>query len=264
MKQTYITIHHKQLLASIALALALGLPVMPAYAQSPTVSVTAGARTAARDQATITRLKNRADAEITRRLTALNALLTKINAMVRLTSDQKTGFTNGIQGQITSLTNLRTKIDADTDIATLRTDVQSIVQSYRIFALYLPQVEILSHADRALTIIGEMNSISTKLQSRIDAAKSAGNDTTSLQSLMTDRTSKLADASTQAQNAINAVLPLVPSGYPGNKPTLQSARSMLQTARGDMQAAEKDATQVRQGLKGMKKPSTTPTATPTP
>ena len=237
---------------------------LPVYAQSPTVSVTPSAQSALRSQAVINRLKGRADAEITRRVTALNRILDKINAMKRLTADQKTTFTNGIQGQISSLTNLKTKIDADTDLSTLRTDVQSIVKSYRIFALYLPQVNIMSNADRALAIIAEMSTISTKLQTRIDAAKSAGNDTTAMQSLMTDRASKLADATTQAQNALNTVVPLTPDGYPGNKTTLLSARTMLQTVRSDLKAAESDATTVRQDLHSMKKTTATSTATPTP
>lgn len=232
----------------------------PAFAQSPTMST--GARGTARLESNITRLKTRGDAEIDRRVTALNTLVTKIGAMKRLTDAQTATFTSGIQGQVAILTALKTKIDADTDIAVLRTDVQSIIKSYRIFALYMPQVAIMSHADRMLAIIDEMNQISGKLQKRIDAAKSAGHDITSMVALMTDRANKLSDASTQAENALNAVLPLTPAGYPGNKATLMSARTMLQTGRADLVAAEKDASQVRQTLKSFGKVS--PSLSPTP
>jgi hypothetical protein len=61
-------------------------------------------------------------------------------------------------------------------------------------------------------------------------------------------TTKLTNAKTQATDAINAVLPLTPDGYPGNKTTLQSARSMLVMARQDIQAAHKDEQQIRQDL----------------
>jgi hypothetical protein len=206
----------------------------PVYAQTPAT------RGAVRLEANVSRLKTRADAEITRRITALNGLITKINAMVRLTSDQKTTFGSGINGQISSLNTLKTKIDADTDIVTLRTDVQSIVTEYRIFVVYLPQVNIMSNADRILALVDEMNAISTKLQTRLG---------TTTNPLMTDRAAKLADATTQANNAISAVVPLTPSGYPGNKTTMISARTMLQTARQDLVTAEKDATQIRQALK---------------
>jgi hypothetical protein len=66
---------------------------------------------------------------------------------------------------------------------------------------------------------------------------------------MSDRTAKLSDATTQATNALNAVVPLTPDGYPGNKTTLESARTMLQTVRTDLKTAESDASQIRKLLK---------------
>lgn len=225
----------KKLILCMIAVLALGTSSV--YAQTPAT------RGAARQETNMTRLKTRADAEITRRVDALNQLLTKINAMARITSDQKTTFANGINGQVSTLNTLKAKIDADTDIAILRTDVQSIVKAYRIFALYMPQVNIMAHADRLLALVDEMNAISTKLQTRLGGATNP---------LMTDRAAKLADATTQANNAIAAVTPLTPDGYPGNKTTLQSAQKMLQTARQDLVAAEKDATQIRQSLKSLK------------
>jgi hypothetical protein len=234
----------KKLFMLLIVFFTLGTPV--SFAQTPTNT---GTKSAVLQAAAISRLKTRADAEITRRINALSSLVTKINAMTRLTSDQKTTFSTGIQGQVTSLTDLKTKIDADTDLATLRTDVQSIVKSYRIFVVYMPQVNIMSVADRILAIIGDMNTISTKLQTRIDTAKAAGKDTTAMASLMTDHAAKLTDATTQATNALSAVVPLTPDGYPGNKTTLESARTMLQNSRTDLKTAMSDATQMRQLLK---------------
>lgn len=213
------------------------------YAQKPAT------RTAVQQETVISKLKTRADAEITRRINALTKLLEKINAMKRLTAAQKTAFTSGINAQITSMNTLKAKIDADTDIATLRTDVQSIVKSYRIFALYMPQINIVAHADRILDVIEDMNAISGRLQKRIDEAKTAGKDTSAMQSLMTDRAAKLKDAATQADRAIAAVIALTPDGFPGNKTTLQSAQKMLQVARQDLVDALKDMQQIRELLR---------------
>jgi len=233
----------KKLILIFVASLLLGVPAVMAQAPSGVST-----KAVVREDAAISRLKTRADAEITRRVNSLTALLTKINAMKRLTPDQKMTFTNGIEGQISSLNALKNKIDADTDITTLRTDVQSIVKAYRIFALYMPQVNIMAHADRILALIDEMNAISAKLQTRIDEAKTAGKDTSSMQSLMTDRAAKLKDAATQANNAIAAVVALTPDGYPGNKTTMQSAQKMLQTARQDLVNALQDMQQIRQLL----------------
>jgi hypothetical protein len=234
----------EKLLILFIVFLSIGTPV--AFAQTPPKT---GTKSAVMQTAAISRLKTRADAEITRRINALNTLTAKINAMKRLTADQKSAFAAGISGQITSLTGLKTKIDADSDLTVLRTDVKSIVASYRIFVLYMPQVHIMSMADRALAIIEQMTAVSSKLQSRIDAAKNAGKETASMVSLMSDRTAKLSDATTQAKNALNAVVPLTPDGYPGNKTTLESARTMLQTVRTDLKTAESDASQIRKLLK---------------
>lgn len=223
------------------LVTSIGTPAV--FAEKPAT------KAAAKQDAVMSRLRTRADAEIDRRIAALTKLLEKINAMKRLTAEQKSAFTNGIQGQITSLNTLKTKIEGDTDIATLRTDVQSIAKAYRIFALYMPQVNIMAHADRILAVIDDMNAISTRLQTRIDEAKAAGKDTTAMQTLMTDRASKLTDATTQANNAIAAVVSLTPDGFPGNKTTLQSAQKMLQTARQDLVKALQDMQQIRELLR---------------
>ncbi len=109
----------------------------------------------------------------------------------------------------------QTKIQNDTDAQTLTTDKQSIVKSYRVYALFMPKIRIIAHADRILEVANEMKAKTTS----------------------TDALSKIADAQTQAQNAINAVSPLTPDGYPGNKTTLDSARGMLRTALADLKTA---------------------------
>src|SRR2546430_118634 len=75
----------------------------------------------------LARLKDLANKELARRLTALQTVINKINGVKRLTSEQKASLTSQVQQDIASLTALQTKIQADTDLTTLRTDVQSIV-----------------------------------------------------------------------------------------------------------------------------------------
>ena len=68
-----------------------------------------------------------------------------------------------IQTQITALNALKAKIDADTDAAILKTDIQSIAQAYRIFMLIIPQGNIAAAADRQATIINALVGIGKKL-----------------------------------------------------------------------------------------------------
>lgn len=222
---------------------------------------------AANQQNRITNLKSRADAEIDRRITSLNKLLTRISGMKRLSSAQISAFTSEIQTEITNLTNLKAKIDADTDLATLQTDVKSIVLSYRVYALFMPQLHILAAADRILEYTDKFTAFATKLQSRITQAQSQGKDVSSLQAALTDMEAKIADAKTQANNAIAEVTPLTPDGYPGNKSTLLDARSKIKAALTDLQGARQDAMTIINGLKGLKgtgvSPAVSQTASPT-
>ena len=209
-------------------------------------------------------LQARADKEITRRLESLQKLITRINEFKKLSAAQKTALTTQVQAQITSLTALQAKIKADTDPATLKTDVQSIIGSYRIYALFMPQIQILGAADRLLTTADEMSSHAATLETKINEAQAKGQNVTDLQTLLADMNAKVTDAKTQGQNAINAVTPLTPDGYPGNKTILQSARQMVVMGIKDLNTARQDARKVIVGLMKFGKIESKPTATPTP
>ncbi len=226
----------------------------------PALFRNAGASTSAAVQAdAVANLKARADQEIDRRITSLNNLITKINAMVRLSASQKTTFTNNIQADITNLTTLKTKIDADTDITTLRTDVKSIVSDYRVYLVFMPQINLLSYADRMSYTVTNMTTILTKLQARVSQAQSAGKNVGNAAALLTSAQNELNDANTQITNVINQVVPLTPAGYPGNETALKSARTTLQTVyTTDLVAGRQNLMSVIQILHGL---GGTPTAT---
>lgn len=223
-----------------------------AAAQTPiTVSLTpqTASPSAGNSQSTLNTLRTKADAEIDRRTLALTNLITKLGTLKKVTPDQRTTFTTNIQTEITNLKTLRTKIDADTDVTTLKTDVGSIITSYRVFALYLPQVSMLAASDKVLNIIDTITPITGKLQTRIQQKQTAGQSVASMQATLTDLQTKLTDASTQANSVITNITPLAPTGYPGNKPALQNARAMLQTAFQDLKTVSSDAKTIIQALK---------------
>lgn len=252
-KHIQSTIIHTAVISGIFVStLTLGVPGV--FAQTVTSpSATRAAMKEARQGQNMDRLKIRAGQEIDRRTASLNKLITTINNIKRLTSDQKSSLVGQIQVEITNLATLKAKIQGDTDLATVKTDVQSVIKSFRVYALFMPKVQIMAHADQIFAIVDDMNKATPKLQTRIDNAKNAGKDVSQAVTAMSDRAAKLADAKTKAQNAIDIVTPLKPEDYPGNKGALQSARDMLKTARGDLKAAYTDAQQVRQQTKGMSK-----------
>ncbi len=221
---------------------------------SPTVAQT--------QQERMNNLKTRADNEVSRRVTSLSSLISRINLMKHLSASQKSTFIASINSQINSLNTLKTKLDNDTDLTTLKTDVQSIVDSYRVFVVYMPQIELLAAADRIDDIAMKLNDLATKLQIRLTSASARGNNITSLETTLKDMTSKVADAVTQYNNVDSSIIPLTPTGYPGNKTTLIAARKMIQTGHQDLVAALQDAKTIIQGLKALQPKTATSSATP--
>jgi hypothetical protein len=260
----------KSIIIGLSVCVALSMSVSSTFAQ---VSVTPQAKVKDRVMPTrgmgattkaenhIENLKTRAQKELTRRLASLNKLATSLPNVKRLSADQKAAMIADVQTQITSLTALQTKINQDTDEATLKADVQSIVSSYRIYGLYMPKIEILVSADKILTTNDALATLAATLQTQITAAQSKGQDVTSLNVTLSDMQAKIADAKTQSHNAITTVTPLTPDGYPANKTSLTSARDMLKVARNDSVTALADAKKI---IKSLVKSTvaTTPAVTP--
>lgn len=226
------------------------------YAAPPIVIGVTSTRSAVVVETRVTNLKVRADREINRRVSSLTSLISKVSQIKRLTDAQKSSLTTQIQAEITSLLSLKAKIDTDTDPTILKTDVQSIVKSYRVYLLYLPQIHIFGAADSILNLATSMSTLASKLQFRINTAQTAGQNVSNLVAYLTDMQAKIADAQTQANAAITLVTPLTPDGYPGNKTQLLAALKDLQTARLDLVAARQDGQKIIQGLKAINLPKT--------
>lgn len=206
--------------------------------------------------ARIANITTRANEEITRRVNALNALSARVNEMERVSAEDKSNLTAGIQSQIAAMNNLQAKIGADAaanNTSSLKTDVDSITSSYRIFALILPQGSIEAAADRVLTISGILSDLSTKFSARISAAAAAGNDVTAASTTLADMDAKTADANTQAQAAISEVASLTPDNgnatiMASNTAALKDAHSKILAAQQDFVAARTDAETIIEDL----------------
>jgi len=210
----------------------------------------------------IENLESRAAHEIDRRLADLSLILTRISTFKHITDSDKASLMLSVKTEITNLKSLKSKIQADTNLATLKADVKSIVDSYRVFVLFIPKIHLLAATDRMLSIADELTSLSVKLQAKIQSAKTAGKDVASLQELLDDITNKVADTKSLASTVQSTVTPLSPDGYPGNRSTLLAGRDMLRTGHNDLIEASHDAQKIIQGLKSLKTSSSTSSATP--
>lgn len=242
-------------IAGSALILA-SIAVTPALAQNVNATTTAGSRMQANATARLAKIISRSDAAIGARIDALNKLNARVQAMKNVSDSEKASVSNEISTNISGLTSLKAKIDADTDATTALNDEKMITGNYRIYALIMPQWSILAAADRVDTIASMMTTVGTKLQTRISADQSAGKDIASLQASLTDYNAKIADAETQATNAKNGISSLTPDNgdktlLASNTAALKAARADIKTASADLVAARKDAKDIVQGLKAL-------------
>ena len=255
---------------TLLIALSLGLVTLaPAFAAAQTAAVTTSAAVNANASVTLTAGEKtaitRGDTEITRRITALTDLNTRIQAMQKVTDTFKAGISASITNEVNTLTSLKAKIDADTDLATLKADIQSITASYRVFALVLPQGRIAAAADREVTLVSMLSTLGAKLQARITAAQQGGANVTAMSAALTDMAAKLQDAQTQAEGSVTASASLAPDG--GDKTKMAANTAALKTARADLAAAQKDLAAARKDVdtivKGLASVKTTTTASST-
>ncbi len=232
-------------LVPASLFLGLALPALAYETSAGQSAPSAGAGMATPAIATANTAVERANAAIEKRVNDLTTLIQRIAGMKHVSDATKATITTALQADITALNNLKTKIASDS-ATELRTDLKSITGSYRVYALVMPETRILVAADKAVSIADMMIAMNVKLQTRVTAAATAGKDMSAITAAQTDLTAKLADAKTQAQNAISMVAGLTPDN--GDQTKLHANEAALKTARTDIQAAQKDLEAARADL----------------
>jgi hypothetical protein len=189
--------------------------------------------------------------EIIRRLTSLGTLSGKISGTTKLSASDQAYLVSEVNTEITGLTNLKTQLDADTTLAAARSDAQSIFTEYRVYALVLPKVWLVSTADAQQVVEGKLTTLAQKLQTRITSEQTAGKNIANLQTDLNDMTTKTNNAQSISSSIEQTVLTLQPSDYDSNHTVLSGDNSQLQTAHSDDVAAYNDAQTIVTALKNL-------------
>jgi hypothetical protein len=176
--------------------------------------------------------------------------------MKNVSDSEKNSIKSEIQSEITKLNALKSKIDSDTDLATIKTDLKSITEGSRIYALIIPRTNILASVDKINTVATMLETISVKLQVRIDEVKASSTSATStrvteMQTLLNNIKTKIADAKKEALTAQTAVSGLTPDN--GNKTVLDSNNAKIKSARANIKTANKDLDEARKFARSITK-----------
>jgi hypothetical protein len=215
---------------AVALTGSVGLAPVPAGAQ----------------QVRLAAAKQVAAGAITRRVLALRELTTAAKGIVRLTDADRGALTSQLQDQVNGLTSLNAKIQGDADEATVRADAQKIVTDYRVYVLTIPKARGIVASDIELYAADRLTKLADRLQSTIDGLSK---DTTKAKADLASLRAKLTTASGAVSPLPAGLLALQPSGYPGNRTTLEQARTSLRTGRANLADAAVLARQVIADLK---------------
>lgn len=193
-----------------------------------------------------------ADKVAAARVGNLNSLIVRVNATQKITDAQKSSLVAAMQQEITAINNLKIKIDADKDVASVQKDIKNLNGSSS-YPLVVRKTFVIASADRALTVAGSMELVGAKLQERISALPS-GTDKTSLQKLYNDFISLIRDAKTQANAAISQVSALQADNgdtakKQANTTALKAARDKVKLAVKDFVAARKTVASIAKTIK---------------
>lgn len=232
----------KRWLSAFSLVLVLVLPVA-----ALAVEDTPGAATGQQTQ--LARIKTLADKQIDNRVTVLTNLLKLVQNSPHISSTDKANLTTQVQTEISSLPQLKTKIDNETDIKSVRADVQSIYQEFRVYALIVPKVNLIRVADRLATAADKLSAYADSLQQQLDDAKAKGKDTSKLQATMTDMRSQISTAKADFTAAVSKIMNVTPDQFNSDKSSVSQTRNLLKAGRDALKTALKDGNQIKSGLK---------------
>ena len=230
---------------SAALAAASVLPAMAAASPSP--SATSGAcsgSTAAR----LACIDQRASQAVSAREAALQKMTSDVNDSADITSSDNATLLGQLSADASGLQTLLGTIDADTTVAKALADTETIVTDYRVFLLEQPKVHLVIAADTETTIESNLQSKLPSIQTAINNSSASAAQKAAAQTAFNDCTTQLAAAQSASAGIVSDVITLLPSGYPGNQPTLVSARDSAQTVRSDLGKCKTDIETIRTDL----------------
>ena len=191
--------------------------------------------------------KKLATAAIARRVLALRELSTAAKSIVRLSDADRSALTTQLQDQINGLSSLNAKIQGDPDEVTVRADAAKIVNDYRVYVLTIPKARGVVVSDIELNAADRLTKLADRLSNTIDQA--SGKDTAKAKTDLASLRAKLAAATGTVSPLPAGLLALQPSGYPGNRTTLEQTRAALRTGRAGLADAATLARHVIADLK---------------
>jgi hypothetical protein len=246
-------ITRRLLLLGGALSTVLGFSLVGSivYAKSSTSVSGSSTSSSSSSEIKLQLIITRGNEEITRRLTTLNTLSSRISATDKLSASDKSSLEAEVTTEIGGLTTLKTELDGSTTVTEAGTYAQDIISEYRVYALIVPKVFLIKTADDQQIVQAKLTSLAGDLQTRITADQTAGKNVTTLQADLTLLNTTLTSAESISSSVESSVLPLQPSDYDADQTILTQYYGQLKTAHGDDQTCYNQAKTIVTGLEAL-------------
>ena len=235
--------------AAVAMVATGGLSASALAAPTTDPSPSSDSPSATPSHPALSTIQQKAASAIAQRLTSLSRVISTVNGSSVISAADKSTLLGTLNGDVTGLTALGTKIAADTTAQQAATDYKTIFTGYRVYALALPQAHFAIAADALTgTVVPKLTDAQTKLAALLAGADAAKN-TPAVQAAMADLATQLAAIGSATGGLSATVLAYTPAQYDANHALLSSARQSLVTARADAKAARADIVTVTKALK---------------
>lgn len=186
------------------------------------------------------------DKYIDARVASLNNFISKLDSSVSTTTTGS--LKTSAQNDIATLATLKTKIDADTTLDQVKTDIKSVF-TVKVYEVEMPKFHLSKVIDQASVLLTSLNALTAKIQTRLDTLTAAGKDVTALTTALTDYKAKLTDATTQLNAAKAEQAKMSPTNVDASKAAFTAAKADLKNLQTDLKAARGDLKTLRDGLK---------------
>ncbi len=228
-------------------------PIAPEVTTGSGARACAAQRMAAKDN-NPAYLQALGDCEINRRVVTVQVLQNHVSNPNGLTDNDRSALQTLLTADTDGLKALKAKIDGETDVTTLRTDIGTIVTGYRIYLLMVPMAAEVISADNEAAAVGRLTTVAGNLQTRIENEAGKGKDVSQAQADLASMNTALGQVSTSTLSSMTkALLLLTPDQYNSGtaKPILASDHTTLQGFRDSLNAAHADAVACRAALRAL-------------
>ncbi len=185
-----------------------------------------------------------ADNEIDQKINNLNDLLLNISTLKKIDAIEKTRLSALVQGEIDKLKNLKVKIDTGNNRGFAISDYQQLTANYKIYNLLMPQISIITTADKAMLVTEAFDFLGKKVETRLPDL--TGINAITLNQKLVNFNTKINTANNESMSAILAVLNLQPDQE--NSTIKQKNLNALKNAITEIKSSENNFTSARKDI----------------